>query len=108
MTRSQLVACVASITGESLRTVRSRGFGLVAENADDLEPEDVRLVLDCPFCHAPVPYPGVARDGSLPMAECLGCDVYFPFAIEEVYATAAQNKADRLMPHGLRCPAWVS
>jgi hypothetical protein len=41
------------------------------------------------------------------MAECLDCDVYFPFVIEEVYATGGHN-ADRPTPHRLRCPAWAS
>ena len=107
MTQTQLVSCVASATGESLRTVRARGFGLLAENADDLDPEDLRLVLDCPFCRTAVPYPGAARDGSLPMAECLDCDVYFPFAIEEVYA-AGGPKTDGPVRHALTHPAWAS
>ena len=79
MTRSQLDRAVASATGESPRTVRARGFGLAADGPDDLDSEGLALVLDCPFCRAPVPYPGRAGDGALPMAECLGCDVYFPF-----------------------------
>jgi hypothetical protein len=107
MTRTQLICSVASVTGESLRTVRARGFGLVAENPDDPDPEDLRLVLDCPFCRRAVPYPGVAIDGSLPMAECPGCDVYFPFAIEEVYA-ASRHEAGGMMPHGPVSPAWAS
>ena len=34
----------------------------------------------------PSPYPGRPRDGSLPLAECLACDVYFAFDADEVYA----------------------
>jgi hypothetical protein len=86
MTRTRPISRVASATGESPRTVRARGFGLVAEGPHDLDPENLRLVLDCPFCRAPVPYPGRAGDGALPMDECLGCDVYFPFGADEVYA----------------------
>jgi hypothetical protein len=86
MTQTRVSYSVAFVTGETLRTIRDRGFSLVVENPDDLDPEDLRLVLDCPFCRTAVPYPGVARDGSLPMAECLACDVYFPFVINEVYA----------------------
>ena len=54
----------------------------------DLEPEDLRLVVDCPFCGRAVPYPGRAGDGSPALAECLDprCDVYFDFDPAEVYA----------------------
>jgi hypothetical protein len=106
MTQTQLRYSVALVTGESLRTVRDRGFSLVTENPNDLDPEDLHLVLDCPFCRRAVPYPGLASDGSLPMAECLGCDVYFTFALDEVYASGG-HEADRSMPHGPVSPAWA-
>jgi hypothetical protein len=86
MTQTQLIHSVAFATGESLRTIHGLGFRLVTDSPDDLEPEDLHLVVDCPFCRVPAPYPGLACDGSLPMAECLGCDVYFPFEADEVYA----------------------
>jgi hypothetical protein len=57
---------------------------------DELEPEDVRLVLVCPFCGRTVPYPGVAGDGSELLAECDRCDVYFGFDPEEVYTIGAE------------------
>jgi hypothetical protein len=101
MTQTQLSYSVAFVTGETLRTVRDRGFSLVAENPDDLEPEDLRLVLDCPFCRTAVPYPGLASDGSLPMAECLDCDVYFPFALDEVYAAGPIDGGSTI---DRRCP----
>jgi hypothetical protein len=86
MTQAQLEAAVADATGESLRTVHRLGFGLLAGPGDGRGPEDLALVLDCPFCRRPVPYPGRCRDGSTPLGECVDCDVYFGFADDEVYA----------------------
>ena len=31
----------------------------------------------CPLCGQAVPYPIMVRDGSLSLAECLDCDLYF-------------------------------
>ena len=88
MTRAQLHRTVADRTGESPRTIRSLGFHLQHGPPGDLEPEDLRLVIDCPFCGRAVPYPGRVRDGSPALAECLAprCDVYFDFDPGEVYA----------------------
>src|SRR6516164_5097965 len=85
MTQRQLNCQVARITGEPLHNLCFLGFNLVARHPDDLEPEDFRLVLDCPFCRQPVPYPGPAADGSESMAECDRCDLYFGFDPVEVY-----------------------
>ena len=89
MTQSQLDRSVADRTGESPRTIRRLGFGLQLVATRDPEPEDLRLVVDCPFCGRAVSYPGRARDGSPALAECLNpaCDVYFDFAEADVYAT---------------------
>ena len=54
MTQMQLDCQIARITGEPLTTVNTHGFSVLAEQPDDLEPEDVKLVLDCPFCRQPV------------------------------------------------------
>jgi hypothetical protein len=89
MTQGQLNCQVARITGEPLLSLRFLGFNLAARHGDDLEPEDIRLVLDCPFCRQPVPYPRPTPDGSQTMGECDRCDVYFDFDLEEVYTTAA-------------------
>jgi hypothetical protein len=89
MTRFQLEAQIARITGEPLNRVRRQGFCLMAEDHDPANAEEVRLVLDCPFCRQRVPYPGRTTDGSEAMAECDRCDVYFGFDTCEVYATAA-------------------
>jgi hypothetical protein len=89
MTRTQLNRQVARITGEPIGNITTLGFSLIRPSSESLEPEDIRLVLDCPFCGRPVPYPGSAAAGSEPMAECERCDVYFGFDTCEVYATAA-------------------
>jgi hypothetical protein len=82
---------VADALGEPIATVRRLGFGLMTL-ARPAEPDDLRLVLDCPFCGHAVPYLGRSRDGSLALAECLRCDVYFDFAEVEVYATSESSE----------------
>lgn len=96
MTQSQLECAVAGATGESVTTVHRHGFSLLASRPADLEPEDLRLVLDCPFCGVPVAYPGTTRDGSLALAECDSCDVYFDFAVKEVYAVGAADRCETM------------
>ena len=91
MTRTQLNNQVARITGEPIDYITALGFSLLRPGDESMEPEDIRLVLECPFCGRPVPYPGSAAAGSEPMAECERCDVYFGFDTFEVYATAAQK-----------------
>ncbi len=87
MTQAQLNRSIAGVTGESPRTIHRLGFGLQPIRAIDPQPEDLRLVVDCPFCGRPVPYPGTVRDGSPALAECLEprCDVFFDFALADVY-----------------------
>ena len=91
MTRTQLNHQVARITGEPIDYITALGFSLLRPGDESMEPEDIRLVLECPFCGRPVPYPGSAVAGSEPIAECERCDVYFGFDTFEVYATAAQK-----------------
>jgi hypothetical protein len=90
MTQAQLEIAVADATGESLHTIHRLGFSILGAAPDGPGPEDLTLVLDCPFCRRPVPYPGRCRDGSNPLGECLDCDVYFGFGDDEVYATGAR------------------
>ena len=85
MTQAQLNCAVARRTGESIPTVRHRGFSLLTQNQHDLEPEEIVLHLDCPFCGRPVAYPGAASK----LAACDHCDLDFDFSIEEVYTAAA-------------------
>ena len=89
MTQAQLDCAVASATGESLDTIRGLGFSTLADGRAGLESEDLCLVLDCPFCGRPLPYPGLVRDGSAAMAECDRCDIYFDCDETEVYTAQA-------------------
>lgn len=91
MTQFQLDHAIAVTTGESICTIRNLGFGLLAQEPHDLEPEDLRLVLDCPFCRQPVPYPDATQTGDPALAECDHCDVYFDFAPSDVYAAAVHD-----------------
>jgi hypothetical protein len=96
MTRAELNQQVARITGEPLSQIVALGFSLVCCWDDRHEPEDIRLVLDCPFCGRPVPYPRLASDGSKALAECDRCDVYFGFDPDEVYPLPAPQAIDLL------------
>jgi hypothetical protein len=88
MTRTLIEHAVATALGEDVATVRRLGFGPALLDAPgDLN--DVRLVLDCPFCGRPVGYPGRGRDGSPAMGECAACDVYFDFEDDDVYVAQA-------------------
>ena len=64
----------------------------------------VQLVLDCPFCGCPVPYPGLASDGSETMAECDRCDVYFGFDPEEIYVLESDDRSGRRDRIGRQVP----
>ena len=83
MTQAQLDRAVASATGETIRNVRSRGFGILEHWPESSDPEDLCLVLDCPFCGGVIPYSGLPEDDAL--ATCPACDVEFEYAPHEVY-----------------------
>jgi hypothetical protein len=93
MTQSQLDHSIAALTGEPIRLVRLLGFSVLSDESEALEPEDFRLVLNCPFCGHPVLYPDQAGDGSATLAECDRCDVYFDYEIDEVYPLATESCA---------------
>jgi len=99
MTQIQLDYQIARITGEPTSTVNRLGFSVIAEEPDDLEPEDFELGLDCPFCGHPVPFPGLAGDGSDTLAECDRCDVYFEFDPVEVYSVGRDELTTPLQGH---------
>ncbi|WP_406699450.1 hypothetical protein V5E97_11335 [Singulisphaera sp. Ch08] len=87
MTQRQLESAVAEATGETLDPVQDLGFSLVATDRDDLEPEDLVLAVICPSCRRAVSYPGPTRDGSVPLAECVPCDLYFAITFTEIIST---------------------
>src|SRR4051812_18294916 len=83
MTRIQLERSVARRTGESLATIRHLGFHVQADRPEDLEPEDLHLAVDCPFCGASTPLPSDSG-GLSALAECDRCDVDFDYDPAEV------------------------
>jgi hypothetical protein len=86
VTQGQLERAVAVATGETIRDVRSRGFSILENSPDSPDLDDLYLVIDCPFCGAVVPYPGLIGDDSPALAACPACDVEFEFVPHEVYA----------------------
>lgn len=104
MTQMQLTCQIARITGEPQTTVNRLGFRVIPEQPDGLEPEDVELVLDCPFCGHQVLYPGLTGNGSETLAECDRCDVYFGFDPDEVHTIRADQPTDVASEE--RQPRW--
>jgi hypothetical protein len=76
---------IARITGESLRRIRRIGFSLPVERYTDSNADELEVVLDCPFCRRPLPYPSLVSLDDPSLAECLICDVEFEFDRDEVY-----------------------
>jgi hypothetical protein len=91
--RRQLDRAVARATGESLRTVRARGFSVLPDGPPATAPDDLALGAECPRCSRAVPHPGWAGDGAPALAECADCDLYFEPRPETAYATAAGVRA---------------
>ena len=89
MTQAQLDRAVASATGETIRDVRNRGFGILKHRLEPTNPDDLFLVIDCPFCGAVVPYPGLPEGDTSALAVCPACDIEFEFAPYEVYTVSA-------------------
>ena len=86
MTAKQLTRAVAGATGESPRTVESLGFGPLRPRRAVLEPEDLVLAVDCPFCGRVV-----RLEDSIGLAECEACDVEFEHSPGEVRAVARSD-----------------
>jgi len=95
MTQLQLNRQLARITGEPLGTLKALGFGILRPDDEENEPEDIELVLDCPFCRHPVPYPGHGGEVCDLLAECARCDLNFGFDPAEVYPTRRHDRSDR-------------
>ena len=84
MSRSRLNSLVARATGESLSTIRSRGFSVLELEVPVPDVAD-SLCLSCPGCGTDVPLPA-ASDGTLPeWAECDQCDIAYPYHHDEVF-----------------------
>jgi hypothetical protein len=91
MTRTQLNRSIAARTGESLSEIRRLGFRLLVEPHEEPVTAEIRLVVHCPFCSGQVPYPGRSRDGSVTLAECDRCDVYFEFQDRDVFPASSRT-----------------
>jgi hypothetical protein len=91
MTHSQLNDCIANSTGDSISVIRRLGFQLKSQPHQEPSAEDICLVVDCPSCRGQVPYPGCTRDGSTALAECVACDIYFPFEDCDVFPASASR-----------------
>ena len=92
MTQHQLDSAVARATGESPRTIHALGFGPLRPHPHDLEPEDLVLAVDCPFCGRSSAF--ATERGVLPtLGECDRCDAFFEYHPHEIYATAADALA---------------
>jgi hypothetical protein len=85
VTQAQLDRAIASATGETIRDVRHLGFSVLEQRPEFPNPDDLSLVIDCPFCGGVIPYPCLP-DGDAPaLAVCPSCDVEFEYAPHEVY-----------------------
>jgi hypothetical protein len=93
MTRTQLHRSIAARTGESMSDIRRLGFNLQADPRDEPPPDDIHLVLDCPFCRRQVAYPGRSGDGSATLAEC---DDYFEFQDRDVFPASTRPTGNEL------------
>jgi hypothetical protein len=88
MTQAQLDRSVARSTGESVRTIHRLGFSALPDGRPaDPRPDALSLVIDCPRCRQPAPYPGRRRDESCRPAHCPRCDAPFAFDLLDVYVT---------------------
>ena len=84
MSHHQLVSAVARRTGESPRTIRRLGFGLLAGPP----PQGPPLAVDCPRCSARCPLPP-GSGGPHATGECDGCDILFACKPGSIYAARA-------------------
>lgn len=87
MTTKQVCAAVSRATGESLETIRHRGFSIKRLPDPDVDSGggEVRLALDCPFCGALVVLSHDGPAGLPVVAECDRCDTMFGYDCAEVY-----------------------
>jgi hypothetical protein len=91
MTQYELVRAVAGATGESLRTIRGRGFSMLPEPSPRPEPNDLVLAVMCPFCGRASALPKGPRSAPS-LAECARCDVEFDYPPADVFVTHAHPR----------------
>ena len=86
MTQAQLERSVAARTGESPRTIHRLGFGLQPTHRPTDSPRIFASSSTARSAAGPSPIP-VLGHGTPALAECPEprCDVYFDFAISDVY-----------------------
>ncbi|MEI8384308.1 MAG: hypothetical protein WCJ09_29645 [Planctomycetota bacterium] len=83
MTSRQFQRQLAHATGESLRTIRSRGFSLLQLDVPVTEVAET-LCLSCPGCGRDVSLD--SEESGLPeWAECPSCDIAYPYDDDEVF-----------------------
>lgn len=82
MTRDQLRQ-VTRATGESVQTIRHRGFEIVDPDEEREELETL-LTLQCPFCGRQVVLSADGPEGLPELAECNGCDLIFDYQDDDV------------------------
>lgn len=99
MNNTRLSHQLAARTGEALSLIRRIGFQLKVMPADEPHGREVVLGVRCPFCRGTVAYPGRPRDGSTALAECDGCDIYFPVDDGDVFPTTEGTIARRAPGH---------
>jgi hypothetical protein len=99
VTQAQLDRAVASATGETLRDVRSRGFGLLSARRRSPEPDQLILVIACPFCRAVVQFVPASEIEMPALVGCPECDVEFEYAPHEI-RTVHPHSPGRSVIHG--------
>jgi hypothetical protein len=77
---------VAKATGEDLRTIMHRGFGVVGKRSTPAnDPGAYCLWLDCPFCGSPALLSAEGPERMPEIAECERCDTVFDYSNADVY-----------------------
>ena len=92
MTTDQVCAAVSRATGESVATIRQRGFSLVFppdRALVDSDPPELVLAMECPFCGAVVTL-STGGPADLPaVAECIRCDAMCSYDCDEIFVADA-------------------
>jgi hypothetical protein len=90
MTQAQIDLAVAAATGESLTTIRDRGFSFVAS---DPWPEPPTRCVVCPSCSCPIAFDGDAPACGPVEVECPDCDLCFAVDSDAILPTRPQRRS---------------